>query len=172
MKTLIIGGTRSGKSRLAEQLAAHCALPVVYVATAEPKDQEMRQRIDAHRARRPRHWQLIEEPIALGSVMSQQPDHGCVVVECLTLWLTNLLLLDEQDAFARERWSLFRALSDFRGELILVGNEVNMGVTPADALSRRFCDEAGRLHQELGQRCERVLLTAAGLPLALKGALP
>lgn len=172
MKTLILGGTRSGKSRFAEQLAINTERPVSYIATARPDDAEMRRRIETHRERRPKHWRVIEEPLALGAVLSQQPDHGCTVVECLTLWLTNLLLLHDQDRFNCERWSLFHALLEFRGQLILVGNETNLGVTPTDALSRRFCDEAGRLHQELAQRCERVALMVAGLPLALKGTLP
>ena len=172
MKTLILGGVRSGKSGLAEQLAAESTLPVTYIATAQPHDDEMQQRIAAHRARRPPDWTLIEEPLALGTTLARQRDNGCIVVECLTLWLTNLLLLDDMNAFARERWALFQALAELRGELILVGNETNMGVTPADTLSRRYCDEAGRLHQDLAQRCDRVLFTAAGLPLALKGNLP
>lgn len=167
MKTLILGGVRSGKSRLAERLAQATQRPVTYVATAQPQDPEMRARIEAHRVRRSSDWLVIEEPLALGDVLARQGPDGCTIVECLTLWLTNLLMQD-QDVFTRERQAFFDALPAFAGELILVSNETNLGVIPMDPLSRRFCDEAGRMHQELAQRCERVLFTAAGLPLTLK----
>lgn len=169
MLTLILGGVRSGKSRLAEQLALATDLSVTYLATARADDTEMRARIDAHRARRPQTWKVVEEPLALGMVLDSQREGECILVDCLTLWLTNLLLA-EPEAFARERQSFLHALGRPKGDVILVSNETNLGVIPADALARRFCDEAGILHQELAQRCDRVILTVAGLPQILKGA--
>lgn len=172
-RTLILGGIRSGKSRLAERLAAASGGPVICVATATAQDEEMRSRIAAHQARRPSGWQLIEEPLRLAAVLHEQAAPGhCVLVDCLTLWLTNLLLTPDPTALERESEALLEILPTLPGTLILVGNETGMGVVPADALSRRYCDVAGRLHQDLAQRCERVVLTVAGLPHTLKGDPP
>jgi adenosylcobinamide kinase / adenosylcobinamide-phosphate guanylyltransferase len=170
MKTLVLGGVRSGKSRLAEQLARESELPVTYVATARPGDAEMQARIAHHRANRPDHWRLVEEPCHLAQALQRHARDGhCVLVECLTLWLTNLLLEADPETFERERDTLLAVLPTLPGEIILVGNETNMGVVPMGELSRRFCDESGWLHQALARHCERVLLTVAGLPLTLKG---
>jgi adenosylcobinamide kinase/adenosylcobinamide-phosphate guanylyltransferase len=171
MKTLILGGARSGKSRLAERLATDSALNVTYVATATAGDTEMQTRIAAHRARRPVHWRLVEEPLALAETLRRhaRPD-GLILVDCLTLWLTNLLLCPDPDRFAHERAELLAALADLPGALVLVSNETGLGVVPLGELSRRYCDEAGWLHQELAQRCDRVVFTVAGLPHVLKGA--
>ncbi|MEW5703555.1 MAG: bifunctional adenosylcobinamide kinase/adenosylcobinamide-phosphate guanylyltransferase [Pseudomonadota bacterium] len=171
MKTLILGGVRSGKSRLAESLAVKSGLPVTYVATATADDKEMATRIAAHRARRPTHWQLIEEPIRLASVLNTHAVVGhYVLVDCLTLWLTNLLTAEDAALFKHERAALLAALPKLAGQILLVSNETNMGVTPLGDLSRRYCDEAGQLHQELAQACDQVILTVAGLPQILKGA--
>ena len=171
MKTLILGGVRSGKSCLAETLASQGRLPVTYVATATAGDVEMRARIEAHRACRPRDWTVIEESILLASVLRAHSGAGCcVIVDCLTLWLTNLLVAADAAVFERERDALLAALPAMPGTVILVSNETNLGVVPTGELSRRFCDEAGRLHQQLAQRCDRVLFTVAGLPWVLKGA--
>lgn len=174
MKTLILGGVRSGKSRLAERLAADTGQPVTYIATASAGDDaEMAARIAAHQTRRPAGWALVEEPIALAAALQAHARaDGCVLVECLTLWLTNLLVADDAAALDRERAALLTALDALPGELILVGNETGMGIVPLGELTRRYCDAAGRLNQDLAARCERVLLTVAGLPLALKGDLP
>ncbi len=170
MKTLILGGVRSGKSRLAENMAIGSGLPVTYIATATAWDDEMRARIAAHRARRPAAWSVVEEPYALAATLHSHaaPDR-CLLVDCLTLWLTNLLMVEDSSSLERECAALLDTLPSLPGQLILVSNETNMGITPLDELTRRYCDEAGRLHQDLAQICERVILTVAGLPHILKG---
>lgn len=169
--SLILGGVRSGKSRLAEQLAQAAGLPVTYVATATPSDGEMRQRIAAHQARRPAHWRLIEEPLALPATLASVCEEGrCVLVECLTLWLANLLWADDPDRLESELAALDALLPQLPGRVIFVGNEVNMGVIPVNELARRYGDLAGSLHQRIAARSEQVVLTVAGLPLVLKGA--
>ena len=169
MKTLILGGVRSGKSRLAEQFASESDLAVSYIATATAEDKEMQKRIASHRKHRPEHWHLIEEPLQLASALNEHAAGHCVLVDCLTLWLTNLLMADDVSIFEYEREALLKTLPELPGEIILVSNETNMGVIPMGELSRRYCDEAGRLHQELAQLCDRVILMVAGLPHTLKG---
>lgn len=173
MKTLILGGARSGKSALAEQLASRFGDGVTYVATAQAFDAEMAERIAHHRARRPSAWTDVEEPIHLAAALRAHaaPDR-CLLVDCLTLWLSNLLGVDDGAHFQRERGELLDTLPSLPGEVVFVSNEVGLGIVPMGELTRRYVDEAGRLHQMLATRCERVLLVAAGLPLALKGSLP
>jgi adenosylcobinamide kinase/adenosylcobinamide-phosphate guanylyltransferase len=169
-RTLILGGVRSGKSRLAERLARASGRAVTYVATATPSDDEMRARIAAHRERRPRDWNLVEEPLRLATVLeSVCAPNRCVLVECLTLWLANLIWHPDPERMDLELRTLDERLPELPGQLILVGNEVNMGVIAVDALTRRYCDRAGELHQRLGAVCDRVVLTVAGLPLVIKG---
>ncbi|HHZ69027.1 MAG TPA: bifunctional adenosylcobinamide kinase/adenosylcobinamide-phosphate guanylyltransferase [Methylococcaceae bacterium] len=172
MKTLILGGVRSGKSRLAQRLAIDSNLMVTYIATATAHDDEMRTRIASHRINRPSHWQLIEEPFQLATILEQQaaPEH-CLLVDCLTLWLTNLLMNENPNILKQERDKLLKVIPSLPGPIIMVSNETNLGVMPLGELSRRFCDEAGSLHQELAQSCDRVILTIAGLPQVLKGEL-
>ena len=174
MKTLILGGVRSGKSRLAERLAAGTGKPVTYVATATAgNDAEMAARIAAHQARRPAGWALVEEPLALAAALrTHARADACVLVECLTLCMKSPVVDDDAAALEREQVALLAALDELPGELILVGNETGMGIVPLGELTRRYCDAAGRLHQDIAARCGRVLLTVAGLPLALKGDLP
>lgn len=171
MRSLILGGARSGKSALAERLALQSGHEVVYIATARAGDAEMAARIAHHRARRPSHWMSVEEPSALALAMTTHArDDRLLLVDCLTLWLSNLLI--EGDArFDDERDAMLSALPQLPGEIVLVSNEVGLGIVPMGELSRRFVDEAGRLHQSLAMRCERVIFVAAGLPLALKGTL-
>jgi adenosylcobinamide kinase/adenosylcobinamide-phosphate guanylyltransferase len=173
-RTLILGGVRSGKSRLAESLAGASGLPVTYIATARVGDEEMARRIAAHQARRSAGWRLVEEPLDLAGTLTREcASDRCCLVECLTLWLTNLLSDGLAERGIEEPLeSLIEAVGAAAGPLILVGNETNLGVIPMGELSRRYCDLAGRLHQDLAARCERVLLTVAGLPLALKGSAP
>lgn len=173
MHTLILGGARSGKSDLAERLAAAGRAKVTYIATARAGDAEMADRIAHHRARRPSAWTLVEEPLALADVLHKHAaDDRVLLVDCLTLWLSNLLGHADPGCFERERAALLRVLPACPGDVVLVGNEVGMGIVPLGELSRRFVDESGRLHQALAAQCERVVFVAAGLPLALKGALP
>jgi adenosylcobinamide kinase/adenosylcobinamide-phosphate guanylyltransferase len=170
MRELILGGARSGKSRLAEQHAKDSGLELVYVATAQMRDEEMQQRIAHHQAHRPAHWQVIEAGHNLAQVLQQQAGEGrCVLVDCLTLWLTQLLCDLSEAELRREVDALLSVLPTLPGNIILVSNETNMGIVPLGELSRRYCDEAGRLHQQAGALCERVILTVAGLPLIVKG---
>jgi len=170
MQQLILGGARSGKSRLAEKLAIDSALPVIYIATSQPLDGEMSERVAIHRQRRPAEWRLVEEPIELARVLRENAAPGrCLLVDCLTLWLTNLLMLDNPERLAFEREALLQALATLPGEIIFVSNETGLGVVPLGELTRRYVDEAGWLHQAIAERCQRVVLTVAGLPLTLKG---
>jgi adenosylcobinamide kinase/adenosylcobinamide-phosphate guanylyltransferase len=172
MHSLILGGARSGKSALAERIATDSLREVVYVATAQARDEEMRVRIEHHRARRPAHWIAVEEPLALAQALcAHARADRCVLVDCLTLWLSNLLGNENPARFAHERDSLLATLPALPGEIVLVSNEVGLGIVPMGELTRRFVDEAGRLHQALAVQCERVIFVAAGLPLALKGSL-
>ncbi|MFL6534983.1 MAG: bifunctional adenosylcobinamide kinase/adenosylcobinamide-phosphate guanylyltransferase [Pseudomonas sp.] len=170
MLQLILGGARSGKSRLAEKLAADTRLPVTYIATSQPLDGEMNQRVAQHRARRPAEWALVEEPLALAQALRENAaTERCLLVDCLTLWLTNLLMLDDPERLIAEREALLDCISMLPGEVIFVSNETGMGVVPLGELTRRYVDEAGWLHQALAERSQRVVLTVAGLPLTLKG---
>lgn len=171
MVELILGGVRSGKSREAQNRAASSGMEVIYIATATAGDDEMDQRIARHRAERPADWGTIEEPFALGDAIQQAAaDTRCLVVDCLTLWLSNWLALkgDDTQGFAAARSRLLQSLVSSPGRVILVSNETNQGIVPLTPLSRHFCDEAGWLHQEIARHCEHVTLMVAGLPLELK----
>lgn len=168
MIRLITGGARSGKSTLAERLAQASGREVVYIATAQAGDGEMRERVALHRARRPAHWQTLEEPLRLVEmIQAQQGPERCLLVDCLTLWLTNLLLAEADMRAQRE--ALCQALAEAAGEIILVSNETGMGIVPLGELSRRFVDEAGWLNQAVAAQADQVVFTVAGLPLTLKG---
>lgn len=169
MPELILGGARSGKSRLAEQRAQASGLAVTYIATSQAWDQEMHARIQHHQERRPTHWGLVEEPLALAQTLIQHAAaERCLLVDCLTLWLTNLLLQPEPERLVHERQALLDCLPKLPGQILLVSNETGLGVVPLGELTRRYVDEAGWLHQALAQSCERVTLVVAGLPLSLK----
>ena len=169
-QTLILGGVRSGKSRLAEAMAADSGLTVHYLATATAGDAEMQERIRQHQAHRPADWLLSEVPLHLAAALRAHahPD-SCLLVDCLTLWLTNLLLAEDTTLLRRECDALLAVLPQLPGRLLLVSNETGLGIMPLGALTRRFGDEAGRLHQQLASLCDHVILTVAGLPLFLKG---
>ena len=172
MRTLILGGVRSGKSRHAEELAARAADPVAIIVTATVAgDEEMAARIAAHRARRPSSWRVIEEPLALGSALHEASRPGSVViVDCLTLWLTNILLQGDAGLLQRESDALLESVRSAGGSLILVSNEVGSGIVPVNALARRFTDVTGALHQRLAETCDQVVWMVAGLPLTIKGS--
>jgi len=168
MRELIIGGARSGKSALAVQLARSSGLAVSVIVTAAAGDAEMAERIARHRAARPREWRVVEAPIGLAAALRAEcAGDRVVIADCLTLWLSNLLLAETP--FAAERAALVDALPDLPGRVLLITNEVGLGIVPASALARRFRDEAGALNQALAVACERVILVTAGLPLVLKG---
>lgn len=170
MKQLILGGARSGKSALAERLAAATALPVTYIATAAAGDAEMARRIAHHREQRPPSWRTVECPLELAATLARHAaDDQCLLVDCLTLWVTNWLMADDENAWRAQRSALLDALETLPGEIILVSNETGSGVVPMGELTRRFVDEAGWLHQAVAARCERVIHTIAGLPQVLKG---
>jgi adenosylcobinamide kinase/adenosylcobinamide-phosphate guanylyltransferase len=167
---LILGGARSGKSQFAEQRARDSDKSCIYIATAQAGDVEMAARIQLHRDQRSWFARTIEEPIALAQIIAATMDDSrCLLIDCLTLWLTNLLLADNPDTFAEQRAQLFDVLHRVRGQIIFVSNEVGQGVVPMDALSRRFVDESGRLHQALAQIADRVVFVTAGIPQILKG---
>ncbi|RSO36057.1 bifunctional adenosylcobinamide kinase/adenosylcobinamide-phosphate guanylyltransferase [Acinetobacter lactucae] len=170
MLHLILGGARSGKSRLAEQTAISMQLPVTYVATAQALDPEMQSRIAHHQNQRPAHWSLVEEPLLLAKALQKiDSPNQIILVDCLTLWLSNLLLLDDQSVQQRECEQLLKVLPTLESEIILVSNETGLGVVPLGEISRRFVDEAGRLHQALGQIADKVVFCVAGFPMILKG---
>lgn len=164
---LILGGARSGKSGYALRQAQAHGRPVVWIATAEAHDDEMRERIARHQAERPAHWLTVEAPLALATALAPHSDQ-LVVVDCLTLWLSNWLCRDDADGWRAERAALLSAITRHRAPLLLVGNEVGFGIVPDNALARRFRDEAGRLHQDIAAIAPRVTLLVAGIPMAIK----
>ena len=166
MRELIIGGARSGKSAHAETLAADSGLEVLVVVTAHAGDAEMAARIARHRAARPAHWKVVEAPLDLAGALRTHAAPGrFIVVDCLTLWLSNLML---GPGLEPERSALLDVLPRLPGRVILVSNEVGWGIVPENALARSFADEQGRLNQAVAAACDRVTLVAAGLPLELK----
>ncbi|WP_396234705.1 bifunctional adenosylcobinamide kinase/adenosylcobinamide-phosphate guanylyltransferase [Acinetobacter baumannii] len=170
MLQLILGGARSGKSRLAEQTAISMQLAVTYVATAQALDPEMQSRIAHHQNQCPAHWSLVEEPLFLAKTLQKiDRPNQIILVDCLTLWLTNLLLLEDQNIQQFECEQLLKILPTLESEVILVSNETGLGVVPLGEISRRFVDEAGRLHQALGQIANKVVFCVAGFPMILKG---
>jgi adenosylcobinamide kinase/adenosylcobinamide-phosphate guanylyltransferase len=169
MKQLILGGARSGKSRYAEQLAENSGADVIYIATSEARDEEMQQRIARHRLQRPQHWALVEEPLQLAKALQDHDAAGkCLLVDCLTLWLSNLLCHKNNELFAEQRALLLSTLPTLKSDIILVSNEVGHGIVPMGELNRRFVDESGWLHQDIARIAERVVWVVAGLPQILK----
>ena len=164
---LVIGGTRSGKSRHAEELAATHRGKHVYIATAEAGDEEMAMRIAAHQARRGRDWITVQEPLELVSVLRRHADEDSfVLVDCLTLWLSNLML--EKRDIAEEVEDLCEVVKALPGRICIVTNEIGLGIVPETPLGRYFRDEAGFANQLLAQTVDEAVLMVAGLPLKLK----
>jgi adenosylcobinamide kinase / adenosylcobinamide-phosphate guanylyltransferase len=166
--TLVLGGARSGKSRYAESLTMGFPPPRVYVATAEPLDDEMVARIAAHRARRVADWRTIEASHDVACAVADAPAGSAVLVDCLTLWLSNLMLANADIEAESDR--LDDALARAGGPVVLVSNEVGFGIVPDNALARRFRDLQGRLNQRLAALADRVVLVVAGLPVMVKEA--
>ena len=165
--TLILGGARSGKSSYAEGLLTTLPKPWAYVATAQAFDDEMRQRINHHQARRGAGWVQYETPLDIAATLSGDAAGQPCLVDCLTLWLSNLMHADRD--IARETEALVDALSKRSAPCIMVSNEVGLGIVPDNALARLFRDEAGRLNQRIAAVADCVVFIAAGLPITLKG---
>jgi adenosylcobinamide kinase/adenosylcobinamide-phosphate guanylyltransferase len=168
--TLVLGGARSGKSRHAEDLVLASGLAPVYVATAQALDAEMAARIAEHRARRGAAWRTVEEPLDLAGALRRECAPGrALLVDCLTLWLTNLMV--SQRPVRADVGHLVELLPRLSGTLVLVSNEVGLGIVPTDAMARAFIDHAGWLHQKIAEQADVVVFMAAGLPLHLKAPM-
>ena len=167
--TLVLGGARSGKSRYAEQVAMSSRPPWIYLATAESFDDEMATRIAEHKSRRSPDWQTIDAPLDLAGALATLPRSATVLIDCLTLWLSNAMLADRDIDAEIQR--LEAAVLAHKGPLVLVSNEVGSGIVPENALARRFRDFQGLLNQRVAARADRVVLVVAGLPMIVKGQL-
>jgi adenosylcobinamide kinase / adenosylcobinamide-phosphate guanylyltransferase len=170
--TFVLGGARSGKSAYAERLAIDSGLPVTYIATAQIGDAEFAERVRLHRVRRPGEWALVEASADLAGALRDADREGqCVLIDCLTLWLATLLLSNDSDeTAARDAFDAFdHALAQTRGKVIVVSNEIGLGVVPLGSVTRLYVDELGRLNQRVAAASTRAVFMAAGLPLALKG---
>ena len=168
---LVLGGARSGKSAFAETLAHDAPQRCVYVATAERVDDEMVSRIEAHRARRGSDWRTVEAPVGLAeAIRRESTPRACLLVDCLTVWLGNLVHRGHDVDAARE--ALLESLAAAPGPVVLVANEVGLGIVPDNAMARAFRDHAGRLNQAVAAVAGRVYFVAAGIPMAMKGAPP
>jgi len=164
--SFVLGGARSGKSAHAEAVVQSLPAPWIYVATAQAFDSEMEARIYEHRARRPEGWITRDAPLALPEALREGPAGAPILVDCLTLWVTNLILA-ERDVVAAGA-ALEAACHDAPGPVVLVSNEVGLGIVPDNALARRFRDDAGRLHQRLAAAADSVTFMVAGLPMTVK----
>ncbi len=164
--TFVLGGARSGKSRHAEALIEAHPAPWLYLATGQAFDAEMQDRIDAHRARRGADWQVLETPLDLAAALDAAPDGRPMLVDCLTLWLSNVMLAERDSTADSAR--LAATLARPRGPWVVVANEVGLGIVPENALARSFRDAAGRLNQRVAAAADAVVLMVAGLPLQVK----
>jgi adenosylcobinamide kinase/adenosylcobinamide-phosphate guanylyltransferase len=165
--TLVLGGARSGKSRCAEGLTQLAAPPWIYLATAEALDDEMRERIAHHRSHRDSHWQTIETPLNIAeAIIAHSATRQPILIDCLTLWLNNMMLAERDVAEASDR--LIIALVQAPGPIVVVSNEVGLGIVPDTPLGRRFRDAQGQLNQRVAAIADRVVMMVAGLPLNLK----
>ncbi|GIU48482.1 bifunctional adenosylcobinamide kinase/adenosylcobinamide-phosphate guanylyltransferase [Shewanella sp. KT0246] len=178
MKQLIIGGARSGKSKMAQQYAKQWQQQtqgdVIVIATAQHDDSSMKQRIAHHQQNRPKHWQTVETHLQLAEAITQYSTKGnLILVDCLTLWLSNTLMFaanQKDSSFDQMKQQLLDAINASTAELVLISNEVGQGVVPLGELSREFVDQSGWLHQSLSQYVDQVAICIAGLPLVLKEA--
>ena len=169
MIELVLGGARSGKSAYAEKMAKASGLQLCYIATAIAGDTEMQTRIIHHQTQRSGHWTTIEEPISLAKTLQEYASaETCILVDCLTLWLSNNLLSEDHHLWEQEKHALLDLLPSLPGQVIMVSNEVGMGIVPLGEINRCFIDEVGWLHQSIAQFADKVTLVTAGLPLSLK----
>ena len=171
---LVLGGARSGKSSYAEKLAAEADIPVTYIATAQVYDDEFKARVQHHKDRRPASWALAEEPHHLSEALARiASPNQCVIVDCLTLWLAQWICADcnppKNSSWQSERDDFLKLLPNLPGTIILVSNEVGMGIVPLGEINRQFQDEQGRLNQAVANIANKVSFIAAGLPINLKG---
>lgn len=165
MICFILGGAKSGKSQYAEQLVMQHAAPWIYLATGRAWDEEMRHKISLHQKRRGKGWVTLEEAIDISAVINQL-DQQPVLIDCLTLWLTNLMM--EEKDIPQETERLVKALAAYQGRVVLVSNEVGQGIVPENPLARRFVNEAGILHQRIAAIAEEFTVMQAGYPLKLR----
>lgn len=171
---LVLGGARSGKSSYAEKLATETGLPVTYIATAQVYDDEFKARVQNHKDRRPASWTLVEEPHHLTEALASiAAPNQCVIVDCLTLWLAQWICADcnppKNSSWQSERDAFLKLLPNLSGTIILVSNEVGMGIVPLGEINRQFQDEQGRLNQAVANIADKVSFIATGLPIKLKG---
>lgn len=170
---LVLGGVRSGKTALAERLATASGKRVVYVATATAGDDEMAARIRRHQEQRPASWGLVEESLNPGGVLDTHAVSGdCLLVDCMSLWVSNLLHVLPEKEIESALAAFTQKVADYPGSLVIVSNEVGLGVIGTDPLTRAFCDRLGWLNQALAARVDTVVLSVAGCPLLLKGRMP
>lgn len=164
--TLVLGGARSGKSVYAEKLVENSGKPLIYIATGEALDDEMHQRIAGHQARRGEGWKTVEAPLHVCPALSLAAPGSVVLVDCVTLWVSNLMAADcDVEAEVRK---LCQLLDSLTSDVVIVSNEVGLGIVPENALARRFRDEAGRANQMIAEACDRVVFVAAGQALMMK----
>lgn len=170
MIELILGGARSGKSGYAQQCAIDNNKPVLLIATATADDNEMRQRINLHKQQRPNDIEVIEEPLELSAVLTHPANtNKSILIDCLTLWVSNLLLeYKEKTEEAKEFTAFINCLDTINADVYIVSNEVGMGIIPLGHLNRVYCDAVGRLHQAIATKAQRVTLMVAGLPHSIK----
>jgi len=166
----ITGGARSGKSHFALELARKFPGPKAYLATAQPLDREMAERIRRHRRNRPKDWQTLEEPLRLSEILEEKGDHfSLILIDCLTLWVSNGLMANwTEKRFLQRADRLCKACRDTRCSLIIVSNEVGLGIVPDNPSARMFRDHSGLLHQKIAQQANEVYFMVAGIPLQLK----
>mgnify|MGYP006247435665 FL=1 len=163
---LVTGGARSGKSSFAEKRTKQLGSSLMYIATSEIIDSEMEKRVAEHQARRGSEWQTLHAPLKLAEALSETDGKGPCLVDCLTIWLNNLIFHNEDTIVATKE--LIKVLEQRSDPVVLVTNEVGSGIVPENALARRFRDEAGRMNQIISQVADEVYLSVSGIPLQIK----
>jgi adenosylcobinamide kinase/adenosylcobinamide-phosphate guanylyltransferase len=169
-KILLTGGIKSGKSRHALEIGGNLAGDKIFVATAQAWDAEMKTRIEKHKAERSADWRTIEEPLEIAHVLNSHKN-GVFIIDCLTIWTSNLLEKADEAEFQKEADRLASAVAEFKGTVILVTNEVGLGIIPANAASRKYGDRLGLLNQKIAAVCDTVAMLVAGLPVQIKGKI-